>query len=227
MTEINLHNEDFRVMLKRLKNKSVDLAYLDPPYGIGWKDNMTKYDYPNKDGITGDDDLHEFNVCLQQMRFKLKRDAHIYIFAGHQKIDEVLHRVKQLYHYDCMIVWRKLGFKPSGNTASYVVNYEFIVVAKVNQENQRNMTKRREAFIETPYEPVATRIHAHQKPLKVVDFIFKNSFVRGGLIIDPFAGSARAGIVARNYSMDYEGSEIDKDTYDKAYDNLYGTKRWF
>ncbi len=225
--EINLHKEDFRLLLKRLKNKSVDLGYLDSPYGIKWKDNMSQQDYPNKDGIVGDENLHEMNVCLQQMRFKLKPDAHIYVFAGHQHIDEVLRRVKQLYHYDCMIIWRKKGFKGIGNIASYVINYEFIVVAKMNQENQRKMSKRREAFIETPYEPVATRIHAHQKPLKVIDFIFKNSFVKDGLVIDPFAGSARAGIVARNYGMNYEGSEIDSEVYERAYDNLYGTKRWF
>ena len=227
MTTQKLYNEDFRKRIPYLKNRSVDIAYLDSPYGIGFYDVDSKTEYIGKDGITGDNDLHEMSSCLHDMRFKLKDDCHIYVFAGYQKIDEVIRKIKQLYFYDSLIVWNKKGAKFFGNRATYITKHEFIVFAKPSSVAQRRTVQRMDAFIETPFEHVANRIHAHQKPLKVIEYIFKNSFIRGGLVFDPFAGSARAGIIARNYDMNYIGCEIDKEIYDVAYKNLNGTKRFF
>lgn len=61
-----------------------------------------------------------------------------------------------------------------------------------------------------------TKIHPHQKPVKLYEWLLQNYAKEGDLILDTHVGSASSLIAYERNGFDYVGFEIDEDYYKAA-----------
>lgn len=68
------------------------------------------------------------------------------------------------------------------------------------------------------------RIHATQKPLKVIEFCINKFTKEGDLILDPFMGSFTTAVACHKTGRRYIGAELDKEYFDKGSKRLEQVK---
>ena len=65
------------------------------------------------------------------------------------------------------------------------------------------------------------RFHPTQKPVKAYEWMFDYCKIHPGeTMFDPFLGSGSVGLACWNMGINLQGTEIDKEYFDKASDRL-------
>ena len=113
----------------------------------------------------------------------------------------------------CEAYFRMLGGGGIGDLqGNYALNYEmclYMVKGRHLLNGKRegavwNIGKCRQEYHET------------QKPVEVMEKIIEKSSNVGGIVLDPFAGSATTGIACKNLNRSFIGFEMIKENYDVA-----------
>ena len=83
MPKIELLHIDCMSYMATLPDKAFELAIVDPPYGINYKSNFSKYsEHVTKEGLENDDDtaIVIFDKVCEVLNRKTKADSHLYFF---------------------------------------------------------------------------------------------------------------------------------------------------
>ncbi len=180
--------------MKTLKDKSFDLAIVDPPYGIG------------RDGSVRTTSKHG------------GRKAHKFKGWDNETPDaeyfEELFRVSKN-----QIIWGANYF-----TKHLPASMGWIFWDKgqriCNSDGELAFSSFNRALRVAEYNRVELLIegtdHPTQKPVKLYNWIYKNYAERGQRILDTHLGSGNNAISAHYFGCDFVGGEIDKEYYDNA-----------
>lgn len=202
------YNMDCMEAMKKMPDKSFDLAIVDPPYG----------DVENGD-------RNRFGAKFEKYKKRERTGGGYYEKYGKKEIDwdvappkeyfDELFRVSKNQiiwggnYFDlpptrCFLVWRKLTISESFSMA--MCEYAWTSFQDKNAK-----------WIEIAPQGTAQekRFHPTQKPIKLYEWILVNYANKGDKILDTHLGSGSSRIACWNYGFDFEGYEIDKDYFEQ------------
>lgn len=225
------------VLQNEIKDNSVDLIFVDPPYNIGKNFNG------RKDKWKSDEDY--LTWCYQWIDLllkKLKNSGSLYIMTSTQFIPyfdiylrdkiEILSRI--VWSYDSSGVQAKKYFGSMYEPILFCVKdknkYAFnsddiLVEAKTGSErklidyrknppqpyNTKKVPGNVWEFPRVRYRMAEYENHPTQKPISLLERIIKASTNEGDTVLDPFSGTFTTSYVAKKLKRKSIGIEIDVD----------------
>jgi site-specific DNA-methyltransferase (adenine-specific) len=191
-----LHGDCTNVM-RRLASESVDFCLTDPPY-------LCNYRSRNGQSVRNDRSGHWIYPAFRHVYRVLKRDSLCVSFYGWHKADEFLS------------AWRRAGFRPVGHIVfrkRYASSTRFL---GATHEQACLLAKGDPAMPEQPIDDVidwhytGNKLHPTQKPVGSLKPLIEAFCPAGGLVLDPFAGSASTLVAAKETGRQFLGIEIDR-----------------
>lgn len=222
--------------LKKIKSKSIDMIFADPPYflsgnGItcsgGKMVSVKKGEWDKKIDIK---EKHKFNKkWIRMCKRVLKDNGTIWISGTMHNIYSIgMALEEEGFKIINNITWKKLNPPPNISCRAFTHSTETILWAKkdiknakhkFNYETMKTMNDGKqmkdvwETSLTKPSEKKYGK-HPTQKPKELLKRIIIASTDEGDLILDPFNGSGTTGIVANLLNRKYIGIEKEKDYLD-------------
>ena len=222
--------------LKKIKSKSIDMIFADPPYflsgdGItcsgGKIVSVKKGEWDKKIDIK---EKHKFNKkWIRLCKRVLKDNGTIWISGTMHNIYSIgMALEEEGFKIINNITWKKLNPPPNISCRAFTHSTETILWAKkdikkakhkFNYETMKTMNDGKqmkdvwETSLTKPSEKKYAK-HPTQKPIELLKRIIIASTDEGDLILDPFNGSGTTGIVANLLNRKYIGIEKEKDYLD-------------
>tara|TARA_B100000674_G_scaffold470589_1_gene458522 strand:- start:73 stop:834 length:762 start_codon:yes stop_codon:yes gene_type:complete len=234
-----IYNLDCKLLLKNLKNKSVDLILIDPPYN-----ELPKIW----------DNFNDWKILKEQFSRILKDNGQIYIFGKQPMLSNIFIEFKDTFDFRFELVWNKnKGFWSSNSTPMrsheliwsfkkkktkttnlyfdiesiktpgkpYVRKNKVISTVRNNWKSNHTIYKDGKRFPLSVIneKPVIRKKNKHfikhptEKPISILEWIIKSSCKKNGLVLDCFMGSGSTAIASILNSRNFIGCEIDKNFY--------------
>jgi site-specific DNA-methyltransferase (adenine-specific) len=191
------YNIDCLEFMKTLQDNAFDLAIVDPPYGIG-KDWQKR----NK-GATFADTTYTNNCIPDKNYFKeLFRVSKNQIIWGYNYFTDILGSTNYI------IVWDK----QSNN--NQVFKYSKCEIAFTSIHIPANLVSIPWDGYRMGKETGHKKIHPHQKPIALYEWLLQYYAKNGDRILDTHLGSGSSRIACYNKGFDFVGCEIDKTYFD-------------
>ena len=184
-----IHGDCIDVM-RALPSESIDLGLPDPPYLV----NYTPRDRRQIANDANDEWLHP---AYAEMYRVLKPNTFCVSFYGWPHVERFVG------------TWKECGFRPVSH---------FAFIKKYSSREGYTKSFHEVAYLlakgrpEKPADPPADVIdweytgnplHPNQKPVEAIQKLIESFSKRGGVVLDPFAGSGTTGIAARNCGRDF------------------------
>lgn len=227
---------DALLLLKKIKQQSVDMIFADPPYflsgdGItcsaGKMISVKKGEWDEKIGIK---EKHNFNKkWIRACKRVLKNDGTIWISGTMHNIYSIgMALEEEGFKVINNITWKKLNPPPNISCRAFVHSTETILWAKKDIKKAKhkfnydvmkelNHGKQMKDVWETsltkPSEKKCGK-HPTQKPIALLEKIILASTDENDLILDPFNGSGTTGIVSSRLKRKYIGIDKEKEYLD-------------
>ena len=185
---IELYQGDCLEVMKSFPDKSIDLVLTDPPYGMNFQSNHRTIKY---DKIEGDD---KYPVEVLKELYRLARRA-VYVFCRWDNLSE-LPKPKSV------LVWVKNNWSMGDLKHEHGRQWEAICFYPQEEHEfiERIPDVIKCARTENVYHPT-------QKPVGIIRRIIETN--RGGVIIDPFAGSGTTGVACKELNRNCIMIEIE------------------
>lgn len=181
-----IFNEDCLETMKRMPDKSVDLVLTDPPYGIGISSNPIRQKHNKKQW--------DNNIPMVLIFDEIFRISKNQIIWGANYFN--------LPPSKGFLIWdKKQPYDFSLAMCEYAYS-SFDFPAKMYSYSNRGDE---------------IKLHPTQKPLDLMTFCLNFALQRDNTIktiYDPFSGSGTSLVSAKSKSLNYIGSELDKDYYE-------------
>ena len=228
MSEITLYHGDCLKLLKNIKDKSVNLAILDPPYDVDVNHDGGKL-YHNKGFDKSNIELVESKidngydiVSVGNELFRIMPYMNAYFFCNKKQIpsyfDYYVNQKKCLFE---IIIWNKGNALPTYNgkylTDSEYCLYFFEPNHKLCHPNNYEDAK---TLFQSPInskDKVKWK-HPTIKPLPLIEKLIRNSSNENETILDCFMGSGTTGVACINNNRNFIGIELN-DEYFKIAEN--------
>jgi len=188
-------NIDCMELMANLKDKEIDLAIVDPPYGIDIEQRVFK-DFKKWDSLIPSKEYFKelFRVSKNQI-----------IWGGNYFIEN-------LYPTKCFLIWDKKITDTHKLSMSEYAWTSFNSVSKTFYQppcGERGF-----------YSIGGKRIHPTQKSIDLYEWILSFYAKPNDLILDTHCGSASSLIACENLGFKYIASELDKDYYSQSLQRL-------
>ena len=233
---IALHHADFFDGIDLVPDGAVDLAIVDPPYGLG-------KDYGNdSDCIAAHEYLDFSKRWIDALLPKLTADGSLYVFLTWQHSPEVFSYLKTHLFMINEIIWDRRVPSMGGSTRKFSSvhdsigffarsrRYHFDLDSiRIAYDPETKKARSRSIFVgkkwlEIGFNPKdvwsMTRLHRQdpervdhptQKPLAVIERMVRASCPADGLVLDPFMGSGTTAVAAMRQGRRFAGFEINPD----------------
>lgn len=200
-------NIDCMELMATLPDKSIDLAIVDPPYGINYDKSHSQKNKDNK--ISNGGKWKKYNITNWDFNIP-SEDYFIELFrvSKNQIIWGGNFYIKYLYNTSCMIVWNKIQ-------RNYMTDGEIAW-----SSFKRDMKIFDYSRIDSYVNDCDNKIHPTQKPVKLYEWLLTNYAKPNDLILDTHCGSASSLIACENLGFKYIASELDKDYYSQSLQRL-------
>lgn len=189
-------NGDSVQLMRSLPRNSVDFILTDPPYLVN---------YQGRDGrkVRNDDNARWLWPAFNQMYRVLKWGGFAISFYGWNRIDLFAD------------AWKAAGFRMVGHivfrksysSSSRFLRYEHESAYLLAKGNVTPPAKPIPDVIDMPYS--GNKLHPTQKPVAVLLPLVEAFCPKGGLVLDPFAGSGSSLVAAQHLGRDWLGMELD------------------
>lgn len=187
---------DCNDLLPTLPAESVDLILTDPPYLCRYKD---------RDGrtIANDDERGNVLGAFRELYRVLKRDSFCISFYGWQKVDKFF------------AAWKDAGFYPVAHLVwpkGYASSTRYM---RSCHEQAFLLAKGRPPIPAKPLDDVGkwrysgNTVHPTEKDVSVLAPLIDCFSTRGGVVLDPFAGSGSTLVAAALCDRRYLGIELE------------------
>lgn len=220
--DLELYNEDFLEIAKKMPDEIVDLIVTDPPYKIvqgGCTNHAVRLKGSDvsqlKTGHVFGNNAIKFSQWVPEVYRLLKPNTHCYIMCNDRNLQELLNEgTKAGFKLLNVLVWGKSKHSPN---RYYLKNCEFIVMfRKGNAKNINNMGTKQ--LLQIPN--VDNKRHPSEKPVELMKILIENSSDEGDSVLDPFMGSGSTGEACGILNRYFIGIELDKKYYDIASNRL-------
>ena len=217
-----LINGDCINVLKRIKDKSIDLIFIDPPYNIGKDFGVTKDDCTIY-LMCSTQFMPYLDVYIQENYYIVSRIVWVYDSSGVQakkyfgSLYEPLlmatkdKKAKYTFNHEDILVEAKTGAKRK--LIDYRCNPPRPYNTKKVPGNVWNYNRVR-------YKMKEYTQHPTQKPVLLLERIIKASSNPNDVVLDIFMGSCTAGVVSSMYNRNFIGIELNEDYYEISVDRL-------
>ncbi len=209
--KISIENKESLSWLGTLATSSADIVFFDPPYGINTKsDGMGKLS-PWPDLMN---QSFWYRELFNQARRILKKDGCLWSFLNWRSFVTYQKASCDLgWPIESVLVWDKCWIGPGG-PKGLRPSYELIALwckprFSIPDRSQKDIVR----FKWSSKKPTG---HPAEKPIDLCEHIIKISDKKGGILVDPFAGSGTIGLAARRLGMSYMGCELDSKWSDFA-----------
>ncbi len=233
---IELINNDCIEELKKIKNESIDLVVLDPPYKIISGGSSIKKRPDDVGGIFNK--MHNVNSQTKNaartgklfkhndIKFKnwlpdvfrvLKDGTHCYIMVNDRNMQEMLNEAEKVgFKIQNILVWSKGTHTPN---KYYLKNNEFIIMfRKGKAKNINNMGTK--TIIEIPNIKRGEKLHPTEKPVELLELLISNSSNENELVLDCFMGAGSAAVACKNLNRRFVGMELDEEYFKIAKERI-------
>lgn len=198
-----IYNADCTKLLPHLAAESIDFILTDPPYLVH---------YQSRDGriVPNDDNDAWLKPAFAEMYRVLKNDGFAVSFYGWPAADRFL------------AAYRQAGFRPVAHLTfpkSYSSSTGYV---RSEHENAHLLVKgnpwRCDAVIGDvlPWKYTGNKLHPTQKPLQALEPLIAAFCPRGGIVLDPFAGSGSTLEAAQNLGRKWIGIELSAEYHSLA-----------
>lgn len=228
---------DVIAALDEIKDSSVDLAFIDPPYNIGKDFNGCKDRWH--------DNRSYVNWCykwLESVVEKITPSGSLYLMASTQSMPyfdlflrdrvEVLSRIVWCYDSSGVQARRYYGslYEPIlfcvKDKDKYVFNAEDILIEAKTGAKRKLIDYRKHppqvynsekvpgnvwSFPRVRYRMDEYENHPTQKPVALLERIIKASTNEGDVVLDPFSGTFTTSFVAKKLGRESTGVEIQEE----------------
>ena len=191
-----IQNVDCFEGFKMLSDKSIDLIFTDPPYGL------------NKIGIRNDHDLSLFYASLPESHRVLKDDSFYITFFSTKFLPDVFKNNPFTYY------WNFILHCPNGRVSSSIGFTKYMSCVVFKKGNAKIVKKGKDIFMDTPgsmIEPDEGFInHPTPKPKTFIKEILAMFSKENDIVLDPFIGSGSLAVACKQTKRNYIGFEIDE-----------------
>ena len=219
MLELNkIHKGDALKKLKEIKDKSIDLVVIDPPYLIentkaGGKSSLAKSIQGMNNQIKEHNITNGYNLDILKELIRVMKKINIYIWCNHKQIPDYLDFfVKNNKCSFDILVWNKTNAMPLFNN-KYLTDKEYcLYFRKGGFCNPNNYQDAKTVF----YQPINIKDkkqwkHPTIKPLNIIETLIKNSSKEQDLILDCFMGSGTTAIASIKTNRNFIGIELEEE----------------
>lgn len=190
-----IQNIDCFEGFKMLPDKSIDLIFTDPPYGL------------NKTGIQNDHDLNLFYASLPESYRVLKDDSFYITFFSTKFLPDVFKNNPFTYY------WNFILYCPNGRVSSTIGFTKYMSCIVFKKGSAKIIRKGKDIFMDTPgsmIEPDEGFInHPTPKPKTFIKEILAMFSKENDVVLDPFMGSGSVAVACKQIKRNYIGFEID------------------
>ncbi len=200
-------------VLQTVPANHVDFVLTDPPYLVGYKDREGR-------SIKNDIESDWLKPAFRQVFRVLKPDSLCVSFYGWNKTD---------LFFDA---WKSAGFRIVGHitfpkrysSTTRLMRYSHEGAYLLAKGSPKPPTYPIGDVIDWTYS--GNKLHPTQKPIQVLTPLIETFCPRGGLVLDPFAGSGSTLVAARSIGRRYLGVELYPQFHEVATKRIQGyTKR--
>lgn len=216
--ELNrIYQRDCIEGMRMIPDGSVDLAIVDPPYGINFRSNMRKKSTlkTTTEGIANDghDNADFLSAVIDELGRILKPDSHIYWFTRWDRIHIQQPLLERYFNVKNALVWQKNSHSMGDLTGAYAGQYESILFAQKGRKplNEIDGVKRHTDILRFNKVPSGRLRHSHEKPEELIEFLIHKSSVIGDIVISPFCGSGTDCVAAAKTGRNFVSFELDAD----------------
>lgn len=204
MANIELLNCDCMTYMAGLKDKTFDLAIVDPPYGIGMGASLNVNSKVRFEDKEWDKEIPKDEYFTELKRVSVNQivwGANYFPFLWLEGCKGFVHWDKMNHHEnraDGEMAYTSFD-RPSLNFRYMWDGNRYGFESKINGVGQPTI-----------------RIHPTEKPIALYNFCLKHFANDGDRILDTHLGSGSSAIAAHQMGFYFTGTEIDKDYYDAA-----------
>lgn len=193
---VSLWCADARDVLPGLSTESVDLALIDPPYGVQWCSNRRaeRFDLLQGDMPADREGIRE--VLAHAVRL-VGQNRHLYVFGP----DDVLDGLK--VSAPTTLVWNKLRHGAGNLRVPWGPQHEPIsfTISKHRHAGDAGgpalPVRMRKGSVLSFSPPVGLNVrHPSEKPVALLRELLESSSRQGETVLDPFAGVGSTGVAA-------------------------------
>jgi len=239
--ELNkIYNMDCIKGLKKIKDESVDLVIVDPPYNVSKENDQrdrTKmnspimrrkkainYDFGEWDNMERQEFLDFTKEWLKECCRVLKKDGTIISFYNKEDISYLGWTAKEYgVRTRTIVSWHKTNPVPSFRKVNYLSSCEFIWIGSKGAYKTFNfkMQKEMHNFYETGNSSgYGESSHPTEKPLELIEHFIEIHTNKDDIVLDCFMGSGTTAVSCQRLKRNYIGFEISKEYCDIAKERL-------
>lgn len=198
---------DAVAFLDGLPPASVDLLITDPPYeslekyrAIGTTTRLKRSKASSNDWFSVFPNAR-FPELLRACHRVLKRNAHLYLFTD----QETMFVVKPVAEAAGFKFWKPLVWdkRVIGMGYHYRSRYEFVLFFEKGKRKLADLSQ-----ADVIEEKRVHNGYPGEKPVRVAEVLIRESSDEGGLVVDPFCGSASVGEAALKLGRRFRGCDI-------------------
>lgn len=196
---------DCRDVLKSMPGNSFDLVVTDPPYLVRYKERSGR-------SIKGDRYGDWLQPAMAETARVMKPGGLMLSFYGWQCVDRF------------MEAWRVAGLRPVGHLVGHKgyassngffdhVHEQAYLLAKGDAEPPEPKARLEDV---RRWRYTGNKIHPTQKPTRILQDVIECFCPKGGVVLDPFAGSGSTCIAAAQAGRHFVGIELDERYHEAA-----------
>lgn len=223
---IEYKNESCFDFLPIIKDKTVDLVLIDPPYEISRQTNFQSGEETGRntdrfrismDFGDWDKNFTGLDEVIKQC-YRILRDGGTMIcFYDLWKVETIKNyfedsKFKQIRFLE----WIKTNPVPINSKINYLTNAREIAVLGVKKSKPTFNSSYDNGIYQFPICQDKGRFHPTQKPLALIEELIKKHSNEGDTILDCFSGSGTTGVAALKNGRNFLGCEINKEYYEKS-----------
>lgn len=231
---IEYKNENCFEYLKTVKNNSIDLFIIDPPYEISRKTNFQSGELKGDDtdrfrismdfGAWDNEEVDIDTICKEAYRV-LKKGGTFICFYDLFKITTLKDYMENAkFKQIRFIEWIKTNPVPINSKINYLTNSREIALVGVKGGKPTFNSEYDNGIYSFPICNDAGRFHPTQKPLKLIESLIEKHSNEGDNVLDCFNGSATTTIACINKNRNFYGCELNEEFYNKGIERINKVK---
>lgn len=226
---MELYNGDCLGIVKKIKDKTIDLVVIDPPYNVKINHDGGKL-YKNKGMEKSQQDVSNAKIDngydieeLNKELIRVMKEINIYIWCNKAQIMEYLdfYVTRNKCKFD-ILTWNKTNPLPTYSN-KYVNDVEYILYFHKGKGHcfPECYTDAFHYYL-SPINSIDKKKYKHPtiKPLEFTKRLIRNSSKKNNLVLDCFMGSGTTGVACKELERDFIGVEINKEFFDIAVERI-------
>lgn len=231
LVTVSLYNQSCFDFLETLKDDSIDLVLIDPPYEIsretGFANGQKKGTDVDRFRVSmdfgdWDSSFIGLDLVIKECYRVLKKSGTLICFYDLWKITTLKDyfekaKFKQLRY----IEWLKTNPVPINSKINYLTNAREIALVGVKGSKPVFNSEYDNGIYQHPICHDKGRFHPTQKPLLLIEELVLKHSNEGDLVLDCFSGSGTTAVASLKNNRNFVGCEVNQTYYSKSVERLY------